>query len=459
VAAVGLFIIAAGTGGCGSSQQPTGAGGSFSASALVTKSYGITQWRTLYGPNWNVVSGHDASGKAVRGIQMSWFASTPTTPGYTRLKMLDGSGATLRRVVGGGESGHLSTEQIAFIQTARSDLMRPGASLGDLSKSQSGLEAEPTRDHLPRLRGLVAGPGQIGVSRAALLGTNPGEGPLCFEARADPQTVVDAMGCMGGLPKLKRPRNVDDAMKDFEILGSCVEWYLDDRQANQICEKENSTSCSGEPPTCNFGQNATPLPPPEPACDRECICANYGIYDGKPCALTCVSSCPAGQTCHWGSCGPPSPKDPLTEDELGVQGRTLSCDEGTALADPETGAISCVRSTESQPPDNAPSYDDFGFSGSLTCVGVSESCGPSDICCVGNCTDGLCPNMDFNIDLPACKFSGDPCTDTWECCGGGEVCLGTCTSGGADTCSNDSCAVDDDCCSKDCDEDKLKCVL
>lgn len=451
-AALGISVLAAGAGGCGAASkrrasQPSGPTGSFSATPLVTRSYGISQWRTLYGSNWMVVSGLDSAGKAVRGIEVTWFPSSAATKGYTRLKVLDGSGATLRRFVDGSESGHLSTQQIAFIQAARSDLKRPGASL---RKRPSSATCEP--DAPSRV--------QAGVSRAALTGSNPSEGPLCMDALLDPALVVDGVGCAFGAVTF------ETVVGGIVAAGSCAQWYLETRHANQVCAQENALSCSGNPPTCNFDPNATPpASSPAPACDEQCLCANFGIYDGKPCLQSCVTDpdCPGGQKCHWGSCGPPGPDDALRDEQLGAVGPSSSCGDAGVTVDADTGAVGCLlASSDGNPPGSSPGTDTPGLDFNLTCVGAGEACGASDICCVGSCTDGLCPDFTFSPELPACKFTGDPCTGNWECCGVGDVCLGgTCTPADPDTCSRflgESCDGDLQCCSKKCDPDSHTCV-
>jgi hypothetical protein len=461
VAALGISVLAAGASGCGAASkrrvsQPSGPAGSFSATPLVTRSYGISQWRTLYGSNWMVVSGVDSAGNAVRGIEVTWFPSSAATKGYTRLKLLDGSGATLRRFVDGSESGHLSTQQIAFIQAARSDLKRPGASLRKRSSSATCEPDAPSRDGRLRSSGVPAGD-----SRAALTGSNPSEGPLCMDALLDPALVVDGVGCAFGAVTF------ETVLGGLEAAGSCTQWYLETRHANQVCAQENALSCSGNPPTCNFDPNATPPPSaPAPACDEQCMCANFGIYDGKPCLQTCVtkSDCPGGQTCHWGSCGPAGADDAVRDELLGAVEPWSSCGEGGATVSPDTGEVGCVLVSDGgAQPGTSPGGADGGTSGfTLTCVNVGEACGPSDVCCVGNCTDGLCPNLDFSLELPACKFTGDPCTGNWECCTGGDQCLGgTCTPADPDTCSRflgDPCDGDLQCCSKKCDPDSHTCV-
>ena len=397
---------------CSSSQPPAGAG-LFSASELVTKRYGITRWGSFQGPNWIVLTGYRADGAAVRGVEMSWFASTSTTPGYTRLRMRDGSGATLRRVVDGGQSGHLSIEQIAFLQVARGDLMRPNALL------KSGVQM---RQGLRRPGALVRGAqGQVGPLEVSP-GSGPSQGPQCLAAWLDPEIAVHGIGCGASIATFETVAGA------IEAMGTCTLWYLTMRHAEQICALENQASCSGNPPTCNFDPNATIAPAPQPACDEQCICANYGVYNGRPCLQSCVTdSCPAGQTCHWGSCGPPAPVDPPSKAELDASGTNVSCRGGSASVDPATGSVSCVASSDPRAPDRAPNDDDSGAAGVSSCAGADEACGGSTTCCVGECSAGSCPAADVNADLPTCKFSPDACTDDWECCGANEVCRGTCT--------------------------------
>lgn len=459
VGAFGLSALAAGAGGCGAASkrpasQPSGSAGSFSATPLVTRSYGISQWRTLYGSNWIVVSGLDPAGKAVRGIEVTWSPSSAATKGYTRLKVLDGSGATLRRFVDGSEGGHLSARQIAFIQAARSDIKRPGASLRTRSSSSTCEPDAPARDGRLRSSGVEAG-----ISRSALQGSNPSEGPLCTEALLDPDLVVDGVGCAFGAVTF------ETVLGGLEAAGSCTQWYLETRHANQVCAQENALSCSGDPPTCNFDPAATSPSSPAPECDEQCMCANFGIHDGKPCLNSCSTDgdCSAGQRCHWGSCGPPGPEDTLRDEQLGAVEPWSSCGDGGATVDADTGDVGCVPvSSDGGAPGSPPGTDAPGLDFNFSCVNTGEACGPSDVCCVGDCADGRCPDFSFSPELPACKFTGDPCTGNWECCGNGDVCLGgTCTPADPDTCSRflgDSCDGDLQCCSKKCDPDSHTCI-
>ncbi len=452
-AAVGLCVLATGTGGCSSdsSQQPAGTVGSYSASAFVTKEYGITQWHSLHGSNWLVVTGYRADGTAVRGVEMSWFASTSTGRGYTRLKMLDGSGAMLRRIVGGGQSGHLSTEQLAFVQAIRGDLKRQGAYLGRQSGNLSTVKGQAICSDLVRPVALLGEHDRSGVAYAATTNTNPSEGPVCLDAQLDPELAVDALGCGAGLATF------ETVIGGVAAVATCGKWYMDQRHANQICEQENQASCSGNPPTCNFGQSDPTQPTDsQPACDQECMCANYGSFNGIACT-TCVTDygCPAGQECHWGSCGPPAPNDDPTDENVSQHGQTSSC-SGYASADPSNGDVSCSTSTASSPSDDVATdpYKDLPV-----CAGSGESCGASVICCIGDCLDGKCVSIfDDNLEVPACdKFAGDPCSSDSECCVG--RCSGTCTFDEPD-CKQDGdpCSTSEGCCNKKCDDTSGTCA-
>jgi hypothetical protein len=272
------------------STHPTATpAGTYAASASVTKQYGITEWRSYFGPNEIVLTGYRSDGTAARGAQFAWFAPSQGSVGHTRLTMLDGSGAVLRRMVGGGEAGHLSNEQIALIQTMRSDVaMGRKPAVHKLAEPSSGRHLSL---HL-----------QDG-SGGSIYGNGPGQGPQCFEASTDPSTVIDASGCIVGA------FTFETVVGGLMAMGSCAQWAVDNAKTSTTCNAENSQYCNNDtPPTCNYGQDSSTNPPPAPQaqCDQACICANYGVYNGMPCSTTCVdnSACSSGQECHWGSCGP-----------------------------------------------------------------------------------------------------------------------------------------------------------
>jgi hypothetical protein len=461
-AAVGVCVLTAGAGGCGPGSPQPSAGpaartlGSYSASAYVTRKYGIAEWRATYGPNWVVMTGYGADGNAARGVEMSWFSSTSTAPGHTRLKMLDGSAAVLRRTVNGGQSGHLSDAQFRFVQAMRSDLMLSGASpgghSGQLSNAQLGLHRAPDGDpmlpdaSLGNRRGMVAQ--RFPDSSTSSLLASPDAGPRCLEAQLESMTILDLAGCLTGVVRFVRnPRGeLKDPRGLGETLSSCVELYSDQRHIAEVCAQENEASCSGDPPTCNFEQNAPTPEPQPPGCDKACLCANLGTYFGEPCNTPCVNNfaCAQGEECHYGSCGPaPAKDDHPTEESVSHRNLIVSCDGEGASANPIDGVVLCSRSTvedsSSGGASNDPGVDDLwgGAGPSASCLSDGAPCSEGGECCVGTCTSApwgsasACGviyqgDSDGSFEGVTCWPDGAVCTDG---AGGAECCSGTCDGG------------------------------
>ena len=490
--AAGLPIVVAMTTGCASGSSPHGFGGgsggnaphttaakalgTYAASASVTHQYGITQWRTFFGANQMVVTGYRADGTAARGVQFAWFAPAQGSVGHTRLTMLDGSGSVLRRMVAGGESGHLSNAQIGFIQTMRSDLA--------MGRQPQVRKLHPLDEPAPSY------------------GNSPGQGPQCFEASTDPTTVLDGSGCILGAATF------ETVVGGLMAMGTCTQWYLDNQKANMTCASENSTYCNNDnPPTCNYGQDpSTQNPPaaPQPQCDQACICANYGVYNGMPCSQTCTdsASCGSGQECHWGSCGPAAaPADSPTNQNVSqpTPGASSSCSSGDVTTDPSTGQVGCSTSgggasssggssgggggsgsgsssgTDTTGGDptggssgGASSSGGSGSSGGGQCADDGASCSQDSDCCLGACGSGTCGvrgdgsssggsgGGSGSSSGGSCAADGNACAQDSDCCAGTcDTSSGTCgaasgssSGGGSGSSSGGSCAADGSACSQ-----------
>ena len=502
-----LSIFAMTASGCASSSTPQGFGGSWApaptplgtylASGSMTQQYGITEWRTYFGKNQMVVTGYRADGTAARGVQFAWFASAPESTGHTRLMMLDGTGAVLRRMVGGGESGHLSNTQIALIQTMRSDLaMGRQPANGTVHGSSLSLRGSGGSLHL------------LDDSSGPTYGTSPNQGPQCFEASNDPSIVLDGSGCIVGAATF------ETVVGGMMAMGTCAQWYLDMQKAQMTCNNENSTYCNNDtPPTCSYGQDpSAPVPAPQSQCDQACICANYGVYNGMPCSQTCVdnSACSSGQECHWGSCGPAAAaSDSPTNQNVSQQNPAApSCDSGDVTANPSNGQVGCSNgggaggsggssgggSGSSSGTDTGNGDPTSGSSGSSSssggsgsggtgaggqCAGDGAACAQDSDCCLGSCNAGACGVSGDGSSSSGggsgsssgggCAADGAACTQDSDCCGGTcDTSSGTCGSGGSSSsssggsgsgsssgggCSADGsgCAQDSDCCSGTCD--------
>jgi hypothetical protein len=257
--------------------------GTYPASAIMTKEYGITKWHSFMGRSQLVITGYRADGHAARGVQVAWFPSVPGAKGHTRLLMLDGTGATLRRMVGGGKTGKLSAAQVELLNTMRYDIMvAPGSGA---------------------VMGAVAGGGPIqlrdvawGRSMLHPLDGTPGTGPQCQEAWTDPSIDLATVSCgMGAALWWTGAGGVEAAI-------ACTAMALEIAKAKTICNAEDAASCNtATPPACNFGgspPSMNPPPMPQPKCDTACICANFPTSPGcnmniGPCGYD--SDCSGGE--------------------------------------------------------------------------------------------------------------------------------------------------------------------
>ncbi len=498
-------IVVAAASGCASGTHATGFGdspaassqaaakplGTYAASAGVTQKYGITEWRTYFGQNQMVVTGYRADGTAASGVQFAWFAPTAGSAGHTRLMMLDGSGAVLRRLVGGGEDGHLSNAQLALIQTLRSDI------------------AMGQKPAVRKLREAKAGT----YSKLDQAQSGPNMGPQCFEATTNPSTVLDASGCIVGA------FTFETVVGGMMAMGSCAQWEIDNVNTNMTCNTENSQYCNNDtPPTCNYGQDTSTPAPSAPAaqCDQACICANYGVYNGMPCSTTCTDNngCSSGQECHWGSCGPAAtpPDSPTNQNVTQQTPGASSCGSGNMTPDPSTGQVGCSSpsggaagttggssgsgsgggsSTDTTGGDpatgssgGASSSGSGGAGAGGQCADDGASCSQDTDCCLGACGGGTCGASAAGSSSGSgsgsssgggCAADGNACSQDSDCCAGScDTSSGTCGSGSGSSsggsssgsgsssgggCSADgsACAQDSDCCGGSCDTSSGTC--
>ncbi len=469
-----------------SSQVPAKPLGTYAASASVTQKYGITEWRTYFGKNQMVVTGYRANGSAAGGMQFAWFAPAQGSVGHTRLTMLDGSGAVLRRLVGGGEDGHLSNEQLALVQTMRSDV---------------AMGQKPAIHKLHATRAATYSKLDDAVS-------GPNMGPQCFEASTDPSTVIDASGCIVGA------FTFETVVGGLMAMGSCAQWQVDNMKTSMTCDTENSQSCNTDtPPTCNYGQDSTtPAAPtaPQAQCDQACICANYGVYNGMPCSTTCTdnSACGSGQECHWGSCGPAAsaPDSPTNQNVTQQAPGASSCSSGDVTPDPSTGQVGCSSPSGAAGSTGGSSGGGSGGSSSGTdtsggdpatgssgggsssgsgggtggqCADDGAGCSQDSDCCLGACGGGTCgasatgsSSGSGSSSGGGCAADGNACGQDSDCCGGScDTSSGTCgsgtgsssggssgsSSGGGCSADGSGCAQDSDCCGGSCDTSSGTC--
>jgi hypothetical protein len=500
-----IGVVTAAASGCATGSSPHGFGsspatttatplGAYAASTSMQQKYGIAEWRSFVGRKQIVVTGYRADGTAARGVQLAWFPKTSGSVGHTRLMMLDGSGAVLRRMVGGGESGHLSGAQIELLQTMRYDLSKgpmPASSpLHGTSFGAGGGSLHP-----------LDWPSSFPVS-----GNTPGTGPQCLAAWNNPSIPIDASGCGFGAATF------ETVMGGVVALGTCTQWYGEVKDAQAKCDAENQASCNNTDGTCNFGQDdagagAGQTPMPQSQCDQDCICANYGTSNGMPCSRTCVDNgaCDSGQECHWGSCGPAAAKNdnPTDQNVQQQNGTTPSCGNGDVTTDPSTGQAGCSNggtagggsggssggggSSGSSSGTDTTGGDPTGGSGGGSgagssggsgggqCASDGAGCAQDADCCAGSCNSGTCGVTDSSSSGGSgsssgggCAADGSACAQDSDCCGGTcDTSTGTCGSGSGSSSSSSggsgsssgggcgadgsACAQDADCCGGTCD--------
>ncbi len=435
VAAVALCVLTAGAVGCSSgasqplAQTPTQTLGARSASAFVTKKYGITEWRASQGSNWIVVTGYRADGRAARGVAMAWFPSTATAPGHARVKMLDGSGAVFRRTVNGGQSGHLSDSQFAFVQAMRGDLLLSGASSGGESgsSSRSTLVQASGSDRMGPAASVEGGLGVASQPLGDSTPSLPGEGPRCREAQEMTWTKFG------------------HRLKCVLFLG-CGERMQDSADAVAACYNEDREACKDYPQLpCDF----KPIDPKTsdaetPECDdneKECVCAEVGTYYGEPCGKACGdgaqasalrTTLAAADGNEVGACGLEDFQDStLPEEALSQTGSDDPCDGQTAWINLSAGGTRCSDDPLSGEEDASTDEPPSAIEASAAACSWWD-CVENEDCCMGTCKSGTCD--DNNASSGGGGSGGDLCVPDGE-----------------------SCLIPDECCTKICDKTLWTC--
>ena len=478
------FVVMIAAGGCarpgnawtGKSASPLGV---YPASASMTQKYGIVEWRAFFGKTQIVITGYKADGTAARGVQLAWFKATTKVPGHTRVMMLDGTNATLRRMVGGAKSGKLSSDQMLLVEMIRYDMMRSASSsaLTGSSFGGNGLRAE-----------------DLGGGRLHTEGVGaPGQGPDCQAAQADVAKSNEALACGVDLGSIALDPNT---VNTLGATASCSQWYLDSQHAQSVCDAENTTSCVTDTDgsqSCTFPDQSSSNDSSSGSqqCDTQCLCANFkdapGCAHVGPC--TDDSSCSDGQTCQSGSSSTASktcqvpPADSVTNENTSTTNSSSSCGSGDVSSDTSNGQVGCSDSdtsaTTDDPNGSTNGGDVDGGGGTNTCANDGDGCSQDSDCCSSSCTNGACGGTNNT-----CANDGDSCSQDSDCCsssctngtcGNGmcandgdacsqdsDCCSSTCTNGtcgSGSTCGNagDPCGTDSDCCSQSCDQDYGMC--
>lgn len=113
--AQGIALVATLGGGIGCSVAPSEATGRSSSKLLAPRPFlkvssssatraalGVTEWRMFGGRSKQVLTGYNASGKAVRGVELGFVAHTKTTRAHVAVRHLDGSGFAFAVLRSGG---------------------------------------------------------------------------------------------------------------------------------------------------------------------------------------------------------------------------------------------------------------------------------------------------------------------------------------------------------------------
>ncbi len=474
----------------GKSASPLGV---YPASQSMTQKYGIVEWRAFFGKTQLVVTGYKADGSPVRGVQLAWFKATQQMPGHTRVMMLDGTNATLRRLVGGAKTGQLSKDQLLFIETIRYDLMRSKTSATVKGSSLGGGGGL-------RTQALGSGLHTQGVGA-------PDQGPDCQAAQADGAQSSEALACGVDIGTLAI--DAEDPKQWASVGISCTKWYEDYQHTQSVCSAENTTSCVTDTDgtqSCNFPDQSSgnSSASPQQSCDAQCLCAVYpdsaqGCAQVGPCSAD--SDCSNGQTCQSGSstasktCQVP-PADQVTDNNTATSNTASSCGSGDVSSDASNGQVGCSDGSSgsggssNNPTDTStddPNASNSGGGGSSgnsgnTCANDGDSCSQDSDCCSSACSSGTCGGGGGSN---TCANDGDSCSQDSDCCsssctngtcGNGmcandgdacsqdsDCCNGTCSNGtcgsSSSTCGNpgDPCSMDSDCCSQSCDQNSGSC--
>lgn len=436
------FVVAA-TGACASHRGDFGVTskasplGVFPASSSMTQKYGIVEWRLFFGKKQTVVTGYASDGSAVRGVQLAWYPAANGMAAHTKLSMLDGSGTSIRRMVGGGITGHFSDEQKLVFDTMRYDLARakPAAAGVKGSSYAGGLQAQDFGAHTLDTTGA------------------PNGGPDCQAEQMKEAQTTDSFDCASGVAGLiEMPETLGaSAAAAGSALGSCASWYYNSEHVQSVCDAENTTGCDSDG-NCTFPDpQSDGSATPQQQCDTQCLCANYpdtaqGCGQVGPCSAD--SDCSNGETCQGSTCQAPA-ADALTDQNTSTNNSgASSCGSGDVSTDGSNGDVGCSSTSGnggSSNPTNPGSGDnpDDGNSGTGDyCANDGDSCGADSDCCNGSCTAGVCGG--------SCMNDGDSCIADSDCCGG-SCSGGSCGSGG-NNCANDgdSCSQDSDCCNGSC---------
>ena len=394
--------------------------GTYPATSSMTNKYGIVEWRIFLGRTQIVYTGYRADGTPSRGVSVAWYKATSSMPAHTKVSMLDGTGAALRRMVGGGMTGHLSADQKLFVETLKYDVTR--ATQGTAGTQSFGSGGFHTMDFTTQSSG------------------SPNGGPDCQAAQMQQAQDNNALDCsLDTAGVIMDPETAPETAPGAAY--SCANWHLDSEHTQSVCDAENLTSCDVNGENCNFpdAPSSDAGAAPQQQCDAQCLCANYpdsaqGCGQVGPCSADsdCTTS---GETCQGGTCKPGS-ADALTDDNTSTENPSAaSCKSGDVSTDSSNGDVGCSSDANSGSSGGSGGTDPGTDNGGGTSGGGDNS-GTND----------------------TCANDGDSCAADSDCCGG--TCSnGTCGAGGGTTCGNpgDSCGSDSDCCSSSCDPNYFYC--
>ena len=307
------------------------------ASSSMLQMYGISQWKLFSGLHHSTVTGYGPDGSAVQGFDVAWFPrAADGTPGYLRLTMLDGSGAIVRRYVGGRTTGELSPSQIQLLSTEMSDFNQYF-----VAEAREGASTS-------NLRGMALDVGTLhSLDMGTGAGAQPNTGPQCMAA----QSGVNSQGVSCAM----------SASADWDPLAwamtasNCGAFEYEALAAANTCAGENAQNCSADGTagqSCDFSGSQPTLedaagPAPQQQLTQQDLCANYPGSSSCPSlaptdgSCTANSDCTVGDTCGGGYC--------VGGGYTGTPGQ--ECSASTASTDPACPAGQTPAATSTDPTD------------------------------------------------------------------------------------------------------------
>lgn len=246
----------------GCSQQATSTGfatgvspkalplGIFPASDVMTQKYGITDWRFFAGPTQMVVTGYRADGTPSRGVQFAWFKASSSTPGHTRLMMLDGSSAAIRRFVGGKTTGSFDPLQQEIVAYTLGDFKKAGLN-GTIQTAGGAVKGGGV--HV-MVMPIALGGAEGGTTDSLVIQDAAGTGPQC-QAAYNWGLWGDGIACGVGVGVLWGTgwSGIGGILGGAATVWGCGRWGQALSEAQSTCEAENAANCAATNVSNGYG--------------------------------------------------------------------------------------------------------------------------------------------------------------------------------------------------------------